>query len=250
VLSLALLIATCSALVPMRSWAQKKSVQPQVSAAPAQNGEEKVDVSDLEKKYWAAKDTDFSVVQNRLYSKAKKFELGLSYGSMLNDPWTTGRTHGLILGYYFSERWGIEYSGTVTQSTDNEAVDKLRNQSGYPDHNQVKNYHGLQVQFVPFYAKMSVLNSQIIYFDMSFALGLGMQNYVQQREDAPISVNTPALEFDVTQHFFLSKTFAVRIDLKNRWYQEETVKYRGPVTGNGSSTANTTFLMMGLALFY
>ena len=35
--------------------------------------EEKVDISDLEQKYWAPKDVEFNVVQNRLYSKAGRF---------------------------------------------------------------------------------------------------------------------------------------------------------------------------------
>ena len=185
----ALLLSTILVLVSAEAMAQ--GTQP-VSQA---SGEDKVDVSDLEKKYWAAKDSDFNVVQNRLYSKAKKFELSLAYGSMLNDPWTNGKSYGINLGYYFSERWGVEYVGSNTNTTDNDAVEKLRNQSGFPDHNQVKNFHGLQVQFVPFYAKMSVLSSQIIYFDMSFGLGVGMQNYLQQRENASIS---DLAIFDVT----------------------------------------------------
>ena len=38
---------------------------------------DKVDISDLEQKYWAPKDTDFSVVQNRTYTKEKRFTFSL-----------------------------------------------------------------------------------------------------------------------------------------------------------------------------
>jgi uncharacterized lipoprotein NlpE involved in copper resistance len=37
--------------------------------------DDKVDVKDLEERYWTAKDTEFKVVQNRLYTKEKKFSL-------------------------------------------------------------------------------------------------------------------------------------------------------------------------------
>lgn len=242
-------IAFTIVAMPLAGFAQAQSQKP----TPSQD--EKLDVSDLEKKYWAAKDSDFSVVQNRLFSKAGRFTLSGGYGTMINDPWTTGNTFGANLGYYFNERWGLELVYSGTDSKDNEAVGRLKNQAGYPDHNQLKDFYGLQVMFVPFYAKMSVLSSAIIYFDMSFALGAGMQSYSQMKEEGNASVSTPALTFDVTQNFFLHRNFALRLDFKNRWYQEETMKYRAiyannPNRGNGSSVANSSFLLIGFSLFY
>lgn len=228
---------------------------PAQATTPPQSSDDKLDVSDLEKKYWAAKDSEFSVVQNRLFSKAGRFTLSGSYGTMLNDPWATGNTYGVNLGYYFNERWGVELVYSGTDSQDNQAVERLKNQAGYPDHNLLKDYYGIQVMFVPFYAKMSVMDWTIIYFDMSFALGAGMQSYDQMKEEGNTTVSTPAVNFDVTQHFFLHKNFALRVDLKNRWYSEETVKYRAsyansPNRSNGSAMTNSSFLLFGLSLFY
>ena len=218
--------------------------------------EDKVDVSDLENKYWAAKDSDFSVVQNRLYSKSHRFALSGSVGNMLNDPWSTGTTYAANLGYYFSERWGVELAYVTVESSDNQAVQKLRNQLGYPDHNLIKDYYGMQLNYVPFYAKMSVFNWTIIYFDMSFGLGAGMQGSTQQKEEGSSTVAAPAVTLDITQNFFLNKYISLRVDFKNRWYQEETVKFKaanaalGSGRSNGTSIANTSFLMIGLSLFY
>src|SRR5690349_4976024 len=54
---------------------------PAAAAAPAANTpSEKLDVSDLENKYWAPKDTDFSVVQNRTYTKEHKLFLSGEFG--------------------------------------------------------------------------------------------------------------------------------------------------------------------------
>jgi outer membrane beta-barrel protein len=158
------------------------------------------------------------------------------------------------LAYYFNDRWGVQLNYAVTNTQDNQAVQRLQGQLGYPDHNQIQNFYGAQVDWVPFYAKMSVLNWAIIYFDLQFALGAGMQTYSQQKIDGNTSVSTPALTFDVTQSFFLNKHFAVRVDLSNRWYSETTVKYNVAPTGghisNGSDTTNATFLLLGLTLFY
>ena len=254
------IVAGC-VLLPLASFAQgRKSSAPPPQAPSAQapssaSGDEKLDVSDLEKKYWASKDSDFSVVQNRLYSKAKRFSFSGTYGSMINDPWTTGSTYGFNLGYYFSERWGVELAISKTATQDNQAVQRLKNQAGYPDHNQIKDFMGVQALFVPFYAKMSAMDWAIIYFDMSFALGLGMQKYAQMQEEGDSSITTPAITFDITQNFFISRNLSLRFEFKNRWYSDETMKYRStyannPSRGNGSSISNASFLLFGLAFLF
>src|SRR4051794_14929352 len=64
---------------------------PAKGGAPAANADDKkVDISDLENKYWAPKDTDFSVVQNRTYSKDHKFIASLQYGIPINDSHSDG----------------------------------------------------------------------------------------------------------------------------------------------------------------
>jgi hypothetical protein len=55
--------------------ASRANAQAPQAGSPS-GASEKVDVTDLEKKYWASKDTDFSVVQNRVYSKAFMLESG------------------------------------------------------------------------------------------------------------------------------------------------------------------------------
>lgn len=223
----------------------------------AQGQDDKVDVSDLENKYWAAKDTDYTVVQNRIYNKARRFALSGMYGTMVNDPWSSGAAYGASLGYYFTDRYGFQLDYSYINSQDNKAVGQLANiQGAYPNNNKMKGYYGASVIWVPFYAKMSLLGSTIIYFDMSFALGGGIQQYQQQRDDGNVMQSTPAVSFDVTQHFFVNKYLAFRLDLKNRWYSDQTVWYRttsavAAGTRNVSTdTDNTTILMVGLTLLY
>lgn len=229
--------------------AQAASADKKAVAAPAGSGD-KVDVTDLEQKYWAAKDTDFSVVQNRMFSKANRVAVSALYGNLLNDSWSDGPTISGSVNYYFSERWGLEAQLMNVNSRNNKALENLQAQSGTANHSKVKGYQGLSVNWVPFYAKMSVLNSNIIYFDMAISPGVGITTYDQQTESGNRSKSSPTVALDLTQTFFLNKHFALRLDYKNRWYQEEVIRYRSPFTSVSNDTTNASFLMFGATLFW
>jgi outer membrane beta-barrel protein len=253
--SSAFLLALTAILFASPSHAQKATRNVAQATAPAPQGQgaggDKLDVTDLEKKYWAAKDTDFSVVQNRLYSKANRLALTLNAGMYVGEQWSEGNTFGADLGYFFSERYGASLQYSQTQSKDNQATEELKvRQGGTPNHGKMKDFYGVQFNWVPFYAKMSVLNSSITYFDMSFSPGVGMVNYEQQMEEGGALKTAPAVTLDITQHYFINKYAAVRVDYKNRWFQEEVVSYR--TTGRKSSTdlTRTDFLMLGVTLYY
>ncbi len=241
-------------------FAQAKPQQPPaVKAAGAAKPEsDKLDVSDLEKKYWAAKDTDFSVVQNRTYSKAGRFGLSAAYGTTLNDTWSDGPTYGGILNYYFTDRYGVQIDYTNTQSKDSQATSRLaQTQGGFPNHNKLKQYYGASFNWVPIYAKMSLLNSSIIYFDMAISPGLGVTEYEQQMDIGNARVTAPTASLDISQHFFLNQHLALRVDLKNRWFQEDIMQYRLPVGTSPSSSRKlssdinySTILLFGVTVYF
>jgi len=234
---------------------------------------DKLDLKKLEDKYWAAKDTDFSVVQNRTYTKAGRWYATASYGVLVNDPNSNGRLYNIAAGYYFSERWGVELAYQSGQVYDNDATDKYKQQfSTWPDYNTFKSYTSANLVWVPFYAKMSFLDRKIVYFDMQFALGIGNRQYTQKV--SPDNGNNPNVilqgdqtqnalgyNFDFTQQLFFSDHFAVRLDLKNSWASEKRI--RSYLSGSGgagtqteadrglpSNTVNDTSLLLGLTFFY
>jgi outer membrane beta-barrel protein len=232
--------------------AQKNS---QAQAAPADA--DKVDISDLERKYWSTKDTDFNVVQNRLYSKAGRFSVSADYGILVNDPWSNGQVYGGDIAYYPSDRWGVEASYEYINCQDNNATQKLISAKGArPDNNRLNGYFGVSAVWVPFYAKMSVMNASIMYFDMQFSLGAGLQSYAQQIDTGANTKQSPAVELDVSQHFFVTKNLAVRIDLKNRWYSEEVVYFSttsAQLAGTrviSNNVSNATILTAGLTFLF
>jgi outer membrane beta-barrel protein len=254
---LVLALTTASTLtVSSNAFAQgrrKPAAAPAASSTPAAGADKsgKMDVSDLEKKYWAAKDTDFNVVQNRLFSKANRLALTLNYGMYVSEPWSQGPTYGANLNYFFSERYGIELAYSKTDSQDNDATQSLKaNQGGAPNHDKMKGYYGVGFNWVPFYAKMSVLNSSIIYFDMSFTPGVGIMQYQQQKDDGNVDKTAPAVSLAVTQHFFLTKWLALRLDYKNFWYNQEVVSYHSTNRTSSTNLHNEGLLMGGFTFYY
>lgn len=234
----------------------------QQQPAAEHRGSDKLDIKKLEQKYWAAKDDDFSVVQNRRYTKAERFYLTVSGGIPFNDPYSTGTIFGGSLGYFFNERWGLEANYNSMDMKDNDAVKQFVDTYGaIPDHNVLKSSYFLSGIWVPFYAKMSVVDKAIIYFDMGISAGVGQLNYEITQAEGNISKNTFAYKLGVFQQIFFSEHFAVRADLINTWSSQDKMKYYAPgtsvggttVTGNrdlGSETINDTSLMIGITYWH
>jgi outer membrane beta-barrel protein len=212
---------------------------------------DKVDLKQIEDQFWSAKDTDFSVVQNRAYPKDKRFFINASFGTLVNDPFTSGQITRFGIGYFFSERWGLEIAHESVNATDNKATNNFKsNNNVFPNYNLLKGYQSASVTWVPFYAKMSFLDRKILYFDMQFSTGLGIksyENFLQSGNNRQQS--SLGFHFDVTQNIFFSKHLAFRIDLKNQWADQDLV-----ISSNGNligrNRVNDTKLLFGLNIFY
>lgn len=235
----------------------KKAGKP--TSAEQQADSDKVDISDLEKKYWAPKDTDFSVVQNRTYAKEKKYFLTAHAGPLVNDQYSEGYIYGGSLNYFFNERYGIQATYLSGDLENNQFTKNLTSfGSGVqPDFGRFKTYYGVGFSFVPFYAKMSFIGKKILYFDMAITPHIGMTQYDQILEDRAIGKSAFTYGIDVSQFFFFTENFAIRADLKNHFFTEEVLSYRGN-SGAGLSkgdkvrdqtTQFTTFLL-GVSFYF
>lgn len=228
--------------------------------APKERTNDRLDIKKLEEKYWAAKDEDFGVVQNRKYVKAQRFYLTAAMGIPFNDPYSEGTIASGSLGYFMNERWGFEASFNSYSLQNNDAVKQFVNTYGaIPDHNLQKDNYFASAIWVPFYAKMSVVDKAIIYFDMGFSVGVGNMNYEVAQASGNIAKSTMGYRLGVFQQIFFSEHFAVRFDLINTWSNQERLKYYtvspidgSPVTGRdlGSETINDTSLMIGITYWH
>lgn len=239
-------------LAASQAMAQQPTEKP--AAPAAERGSDKLDIKKLEQKYWAAKDDDFSVVQNRRYTKAERFFFTGSGGITINDPFAKGTLMAAQVGYFFSERWGVDFTYTKGSLEDGDSTTKFKSSfSGVsPDYNFFDSSMIASVTFVPLYAKMSFMDKSIIYFDMGISLGAGTLDYSIQRDTGAIAKNSFAYKVGVTQQIFFSEHFAVRLDFNNTWAEEDRMVYAagGTQTPLGSTTVNDTSLLLGLTYWH
>jgi outer membrane beta-barrel protein len=189
--------------------------------------DQKLDISDLKEKYWAPKDTKLSVVQNRMYKKQGRFAATAGWGPIINDSYSSGSGVNVSANYYFKESMGVEATYTSYNLYDNKMVDAFIKENGtVPDHTRQNSYFGASFNWIPVYAKLSLLDKKIIHFDMSFSPGIGMTEYTQRRIDGGTKKSAMTFSLDIAQHFFLTRNLAVRVDLKNRFFNEEIIDYR------------------------
>jgi outer membrane beta-barrel protein len=236
----------------------------QVATPKEDRGSDKLDLKKLENKYWAAKDTDFSVVQNRAYSKDGKIFLSASYGPLVNDAYSYGRMTNFALGYYGSERWGLEVALENGNIKDSDSTDAFINRNQFaPDYNTFVSYNSLNFILVPFYAKMSFWDRKIMYFDMQFGFGVGQMKYNIQKVSgitpnttlAPEQNTVTGYNLDVTQQLFFHENFAIRFDIKNKWSTQKKERYyigtdSESTRSLGSINQQDTSVLLGLTVFY
>lgn len=213
----------------------QKSPPAEAKPAAAGSAPEKVDIQDLEQKYWAPKDTEFNVVQNRLYTKAGRFGVSLQGGTLINDPYSDGTQFGGAVNYYFSETMGAELQYHRTSAKNNQSTQDYFNQgnlaSTFPNHGKLQGYMGVNFNWIPIYAKMSLLEKKILYFDLAISPGVGMTEYKQQRANGNGDVlQSFTYSLDVSQHVYISRNFAFRLDMKNRFWTEKVVDYNSGVS--------------------
>ena len=226
-------------------------------AATAQTSEksDKLDIKKLEDKYWSAKDDDYSVVQNRAFTKEKRFYLYTSAGIPINDPYSTGQIYNTAVGYYFTEKWGAEVSYLSAFLKDNESTETfIKQHQTVPDHNRFTQMISANVNFVPLYAKMSFLDRKVIYFDMGISAGLGQTTYEIVNDKGDITNTALSGNISIFQHYFFSEHFAIRTDFKNFFTSEDKQRYRvqgqtrDPKLPGG--TVNDTMLTVGVTIWY
>lgn len=233
------------------------------AATPAiSGGNDKLDIKKLEQKYWSAKDDDFAVVQNRRYTKAGRFFLAANGGVPFNDSFSGGTIYSANVGYFFNERWGLDLEYKSGGLSDNDSTRLFNERYGiYPDHNVFMSSQIISGTLVPFYAKMSFMDSSIIYFDMGFSLGAGTLSYKIKQASGDLTESAPVAKLGIFQQIFFSEHFALRAELANTWSNQQRYKYYVtlPASAGGAAVTdrdlgkkmtNDTSLLLGLTFWF
>lgn len=197
---------------------------PAAPAAPSSDGE-RVNVESIKEKYWARGDeSEIGVVQNRLYSKNGKFDIGLYGGVITTDPFLTVQTLGGSVGYHFTEYMSLHAIGwkayvgkSGAYTSFQEVIVSGGGVAAIPATNNPRSYFGMEGVWSILYGKLSLLGASIIYYDMHLLGGAG----VTGTENG--SYATPSL--GLGQKVYLSKTASLRLDYRLLYYRE-TLKHK------------------------
>ena len=171
-------------------------------------------VDSLKKKYWEKSDgSNLKVVQNRLYSKAKRFEIAGFIGTVSTDPFLTVRNVGGMLGYFVSEEFGINLIYWKNIVTESSALGQLKQQTGLVTNTNKPNYfYGAELTYSPIYGKLSLSGKMIIYYDFHLLCGFGMTNTE--------TGNLPTPEIGLGQQTYLTKSTTLRLNYRMTYYKE------------------------------
>jgi outer membrane beta-barrel protein len=218
-------IALATLGVSTAAWAagsQDKKAQPSPEAAPsaadakaasASDESEKVNVENIKEKYWARGDeSELGVVQNRLYSKQQKWELGVFGGFLTSDPFLAVKSAGASVGFHFSEVWGLHVMGWKAFSSPSSALDALREGGKEANTNPPGWYAGSEVSASILYGKLSLLGKKIIYYDLHLLGGAGVTNTESG------TYLTPSL--GLGQQIYINKFTSLKLDYRLMYYNE------------------------------
>jgi outer membrane beta-barrel protein len=206
---------------------------------------EEVEIDKIKDKYWSSDETtEVGVVQNRLYSKAKKFELGLDAGMMNSDPFLSVTSLGGSLGYSLTEYLGLQLYGWQASTKPSSALLTLqRDLNTTANTNEPRSYWGGEARASLLYGKLSFIGTAILYFDAHLSAGLG-----SIRTESGTSFTQTA---GIGQQIHLNQLMSLNLDFRYLHYSErivgKTVNDAGRFLGERSNTSTTVTL--GISFF-
>lgn len=209
---------------------------------------EKIDISGLEEDYWRPNKDELEVVQNRRYTKAKRFEIGLHYGIFQGKDYVNSRSAGLSVTYNITDEFFVELSRHNISNTENDLLKSFRSQYGTaPEFNTEKSQTVLNVAWVPIYAKFSLLGKKISHFEMYFAPGIGITETTK---------NNLSGHFTIGEKFFITEHALFRIDWRMSRFTDRVTTTQGSTSlANGGpgyidKTQTTHNIIFGLGWMF
>jgi outer membrane beta-barrel protein len=178
-----------------------------------------------------------SVVRNKLYYKPGKFEIAATGGLMPYDDVSNQYFVGGKLAWHLTDSFGWEIldaqkaSASITSWANNLVNDKnITNlQTSQLDYVATTN-----ILFSPFYGKIRVFGSSLVYFDLYTVIGAGLAGTktVKLSEGNPESTLRtgldPVVDFGLGFKFFLNRSMGIILDLRDYLAFTETYGKRSP----------------------
>lgn len=207
-----------------------QNLKAQEAAVTDSSEAEYLEVEKVKEKYWAqGEESQLGVVQNRLYSKAKKIQLGVMAAKALDDPFLSTSLFGGTVAYNFTEFWGLSLIGWKYKVKPSNALNILRLGGKEANTVEPKSYFGTELSGSFLYGKLSLMGSAIIYYDMHFSLGSGV---TKTENDS----NSFSNSLGVGQRFYITQNISLKMDYRAQTYvatekEKEITARLGQVNG-------------------
>ncbi|MCM2281499.1 MAG: outer membrane beta-barrel domain-containing protein [Bdellovibrionaceae bacterium] len=220
---------------------KKTSEQADAAPAPAPADKPIGEVKDLSDLVKLSPFEDVAVIQKRYLPKTKRFELFAGASGILNDAFFM--SVGLMgrVGFYFSERYGLEANAWMLNTSEKQITSDLRMKRGVATESFIsaESYYGLDFKWTPIYGKMAWNNKTITPFDLYLSAGGGVTG-------TNSGASEPTLHVGAGQIFALSKGRAFRWDFSWNFFSAESAV----ATSRGRSMYNNLFLTVGMSWFF
>lgn len=190
----------------------------EASAEEPSSGGEKMNVENIKEKYWARGDeNEMSVVQNRLYSKSRKFEVGFFGGLISTDPFLSVKNTGASVGFHFSEYLALHFLTWKSYTTPSTALKTFQETIGATtNNNPPKSFFGAEGSASILYGKLSLVGKAIIYYDFHLLGGAGSTATESGSYFTPLA--------GLGQQVYLSQFLSLRIDYRAMRYNETIIE--------------------------
>lgn len=166
-----------------------------------------------------------SVLHNRHFLKTLRPEFGLLYGSIRDEAYLDTSFKGIRAGTFINESVGFEFQYLNTDYSDS-SDRKALNKKYFRDLTDEEKIVNVDVQvnpihsmmdfnaiYAPFYGKLNIIDSSIIYFDLYLNAGISRVETDQG--------NLMAINIAAGERFYFSKSWSARVDFRDRIYVEQ-----------------------------
>lgn len=189
--------------------------------------------------------SDISVIQKRYLPKTERFQVYGALGLTTNSPWFLNAGGKVNVGYHFTEKWGVEFSGMFLSSSEKDSSKQIRANNNLEPERFVltKSHLGLDLVWAPIYGKITSLNNEITPFDMYFSGGVGQANTTAQEK------NVTSFHVATGQIFAISKSMAFRWDYS--WYMYQATPQVDSLSSTPEkSSYNDLIFTAGVSFFF
>ncbi|MEK6705956.1 MAG: outer membrane beta-barrel domain-containing protein [Bdellovibrionota bacterium] len=189
-----------------------------ISNSSAEDEAQQVNIDAIKEKYWArGNETELGVVQNRLYSKESKLEIGSLVGVLSTDPFLSVKCLGIKAGFHFSEYFAANILAWKNFVEPSSALLTFQETVGATtNNNPQRSFIGTELAASLIYGKLSLIGKAIIYYDLHLSAGGGVTATESGNYFTPL--------IGIGQQIFLSQSVSLRVDYRAMRYTETIIE--------------------------